>query len=290
MVAETRAQAEALERKSRLERRHGLETHVIDGAEARDRAPYLSPAVLAACWCPEEGHANPRLVGPALAAAAVRHGATVRTRARVVGLARTGGRWRVSILDREPVCADVVVVAAGVWTGQVTALADAVLPIVPRALTMMATARADPTIDHLVQHAGARLSLKQAGEGNVLIGGGWPARLRQRGGVVDVERRPAVRYESISGSSSVALRVVPSLRSLPIVRVWTGVVGITPDQVPLIGELHGRPGLYVATGGAGFTLGVALGRLLSELILCGRTSLPLDLYDPVRYGHLIPVL
>jgi sarcosine oxidase, subunit beta len=289
MVAETPEQRTVLERKSALEQRHGLETHVITGDEARSLAPYLSSAVQAACWCPAEGHANPRLVGPAFAAAAVRHGATLRTRSRVIGLARTTGGWRVAVRDAEHVHADVVVVAAGLWTGQVTGMADAVLPIVPRALTMLATARADPSIEHLVQHVGARLSLKQTGDGNVLVGGGWPARLRLREGVVDVEQRPALRYESITGSAAVATRLVPSLRDLPVLRVWTGVVGVTPDQVPLLGRLHGRPGLYVATGGAGFTLGPTLGCLLSELILSGRPSLPLDLYDPVRYGHLIPV-
>jgi sarcosine oxidase, subunit beta len=289
MVAETLEQTEVLERKSALEQRHGLDTHVITGDEARAIAPYLSSAVRAACWCPAEGHSNPRLVGPAFAAAAARHGATVRTRSRFVGLARTDGGWRVSVRDAEPVHADVVVVAAGLWTGEVTAMADAVLPIVPRALTMLATARAEPSIAHLVQHVGARLSLKQTGDGNVLVGGGWPARLRQREGIVDVERRPALRYESITGSAAVAANLVPSLRGLPVIRVWTGVVGVTPDQVPLLGQLHGRPGLYVATGGAGFTLGPTLGRLLSELILSGRPSLPLDIYDPVRYGHLIPV-
>jgi glycine/D-amino acid oxidase-like deaminating enzyme len=289
MVAETREQRDVLERKSALESRHGLETHVITGDEARALAPYLSGVVQAACWCPAEGHANPRLVGPALAAAAVRHGASVRTRSRVVGLARANGGWRVAVRDAEPVQADVVVVAAGLWTGEVTAMADAVLPIVPRALTMFATARADPSIDHLVQHVGARLSLKQTGDGNVLVGGGWPARLRQRAGVIDVEQRPALRYESITGSAAVAARLVPSLRDLAVLRVWSGVVGVTPDQVPLLGQLHGRPGLYIATGGAGFTLDPTLGRLLSELILFARPSLALDLYDPVRYGHLIPV-
>lgn len=289
MVAETREQREVLEYKSALERRNGLETHVITGDEARELAPYLSSVVQAACWCPAEGHANPRLVGPALAAAAVRHGAQVRTRSQVVGLARADGGWRVTVRDAEPVHADVVVVAAGLWTGEVTAMADAVLPIVPRALTMLATARTGEMVGHLVQHVGARLSLKQTGDGNVLVGGGWPARLRQRHGIVDVEHRPALRHESITGSAAVAARLVPALRELPVLRVWSGVVGVTPDQVPLLGQLYGRPGLYIATGGAGFTLGPTLGRLLGELILSGRPSMSLALYDPVRYGHLIPV-
>jgi glycine/D-amino acid oxidase-like deaminating enzyme len=287
MVAETREQATLLEQKSALERRHGLETHVLGPHEAQRLAPYLSAAVTTVCWCPTEGHANPRLVAPAFAKAAARHGASLRTRTQVAGLTRLAGGWRVLLTDGEHLETDVVVVAAGAWTGHVTTMADALLPIVPRALTMLATARCSPQITHLVQHAGAPLSLKQTSDGNILIGGGWPARLRHRGGVVDLEERPALAYESIVGNAAVATRVVPSLRSLPVIRIWTGVVGVTPDQVPLIGQVPGRPGLYIVTGGAGFTLGPTLGRLVSELVLSGRPSLPLGLYDPARYAHLV---
>jgi glycine/D-amino acid oxidase-like deaminating enzyme len=287
MVAETMEQATLLERKSALEARHGLETHVLGRDDAHALAPYLSPSVVAVCWCPSEGHANPRLVAPAFAKAAVRHGATLLTRTRVAGLERRGRDWRVSLRGGESVDAAVVVVAAGVWTGEVTALADALLPIVPRALTMFATARTETELAHLVQHAAARLSLKQTSDGNVLVGGGWPARLRQREGAVDLEQRPAPTYDSIVGNAAVATGVVPSLRSLPVIRIWTGVVGVTPDQVPLVGQVPGRPGLYVATGGAGFTLGPTLARLIAELVFREEPSLPLDLYDPMRYAHLV---
>jgi sarcosine oxidase, subunit beta len=287
MVAETAEQARLLQQKSALEQRYGLETHVLGEEDTHTLAPYLSREIVAVCWCRSEGHANPRLVAPAFVKAAVRHGASVRTRTRVVGLERLARGWRVSPREGGPVEADVIVVAAGAWTGEVTALADALLPIVPRALTMLATARTEPELPHLVQHAGARLSLKQTGNGNVLVGGGWPARLRHHEGAVDLEQRPALAYESITGNAAVACRVVPSLRRLPVIRIWSGVVGVTPDQVPLIGRVPGRPGLFVATGGAGFTLGPTLARLIAELVLSGRTSLPLDVYDPARYAHLI---
>ena len=118
MVAETREQANLLERKSAVEQRHGLETHVLGDDEAHKLAPYLSSAVLAACWCPAEGHANPRLVAPAFAKAAVRHGASVRTRTAALDLKRLdSGDWRVSLPDGEQLDATVVVVAAGAWTG-----------------------------------------------------------------------------------------------------------------------------------------------------------------------------
>ena len=79
-----------LRRKSALENREGLGTSILDGDEARALAPYLSPAVRGACWCPTEGHANPRLVAPAFAAAAARLGATIRA-------AHSGGRAVASV-------------------------------------------------------------------------------------------------------------------------------------------------------------------------------------------------
>ncbi len=91
MIAETTEELEVLERKHALERRLGLDTELIGGAEARAIAPYLSESVVAAGWCPSEGHANPRLVGPAFARAAARHAASVRPRSGVTGLARRSG-------------------------------------------------------------------------------------------------------------------------------------------------------------------------------------------------------
>src|SRR4029077_170923 len=48
MIAETTEELEVLERKHELERRLGLDTELIGGAEARAIAPYLSESVVAA--------------------------------------------------------------------------------------------------------------------------------------------------------------------------------------------------------------------------------------------------
>ena len=41
---------------------------------------------------------------------------------------------------------------------------------------MHATVRLPPILQHLIQHIGEGLSVKQVTAGNILIGGGWPAR------------------------------------------------------------------------------------------------------------------
>lgn len=286
MCAESDAELNVLRRKHELEREWGLETQLLGGDEARALAPYLAPSVKAAAFCAAEGHANPRLVGPAYARAAMRHGAVIRSGARVVGLERRNSAWHLAVEGGEPVVAEAVLVAAGIWIGEVAAMADVRLPVVPVALSMMVTEAATELVPHLVQHAGRRLSLKQARHGNFLIGGGWPSRLVQRRGVVDLEARPALRFDALAGNAWTARRVVPAVGGLAVVRAWSGVAPLTADQLPLLGPVRRRPGLFVAVGGAGFTLAPVLARLAAEAVLGGDATAPHADYDPGRYAHL----
>jgi glycine/D-amino acid oxidase-like deaminating enzyme len=56
--------------------------------------------------------------------------------------------------------------------------------------------------------------------------------------------------------------------------------------VPLLGDVPRRPGLFVATGGAGFTLGPVFARVLAERLLGRTTDLSLEAYRPERFAHL----
>lgn len=281
MCAETDEQLRVLERKHALEARWGLETELLDAEAVRRVAPYLADTTRAVAFCPGEGHANPRLVGPAFARAAEAHGAELRVGADVVGLDRAGSRWRVALACGDAVDAEAVIVAAGVWTGRVTALADVRLPMIPVGLSMLATEATGAFVPHLVQHVGVRLSLKQAHDGNVLIGGGWAAKLRD-----DFAARPAVRLDALAGNAEAAMRVVPAVGRLSIIRTWSGIAPVTSDQMPLLGEVRRRPGLFVCAGGPGFTLGPVYARILSELVLDGSSELALPDYSPHRFAHL----
>jgi sarcosine oxidase subunit beta len=285
MVAETAADVALLERKHLLESEHGLDVRLIDGDEARTIAPYLSDAITAAVFCPAEGHANPRLVGPAFARAAVALGAEIRVASRVESLQRVAGRWLVGT-PAGIVSAELVLISAGIWSGEVAAMADTRLPILPVALNMIVTAAVAPTIPHLVQHVGRRLSMKQTTDGNVLIGGGWPAKLVERGGVVDLDARPEVRVDSITNGAFTGAHVVPWVGTLRAIRIWTGVAAVTADQVPLLGPVRHRAGLFIAAGGAAFTLGPVFARVLADQMLGRQPSLSLAPYSPLRYAHL----
>ena len=179
-------------------------------------------------------------------------------------LRRNGHGWRVGIDDGASIQAGAVVLAAGIWSGRIAQMAGVTLPVSAVGLTMAATARTAPFIKHLVQHAGRRLSMKQTQEGNVLIGGGWPAALAQTDGVVDLESQPELLLPSLAGSMNAAAAVAPDVGKLQVLRAWTGATALVADQLPLIGAVPKAAGLFIATGGSAFTLGPTYAQILAD--------------------------
>jgi sarcosine oxidase subunit beta len=72
-----------------------------------------------------------------------------------------------------------------------------------------------------------------------------------------------------------------------IIRSWTGTDGQMPDVLPVLGPSRTTPGLIHAFGfsGHGFMLGPAVGAVLSELVLDGRTDIPLEAFDIGRFAR-----
>jgi glycine/D-amino acid oxidase-like deaminating enzyme len=203
---------------------------------------------------------------------------------------RDGAEWLVTLVDRAGRAGDVsagaVLNAAGAWAGEIGALAHLHLPIFAVPLSMNVIERAAPLIPHLVQHASQRLTLKQVAAGNVLVGGGWPSRFSRDGSIMTTQRRAEPVVENVMANLALAARLVPALGGLHLLRSWTGITGITTDQMPLLGAVPEAPGFFVAAGGAAFTHGPTYARLISELILDGRSSVSIDLYSPARFSHI----
>ena len=72
-------------------------------------------------------------------------------------------------------------------------------------------------------------------------------------------------------------------RELSVDYRWAGIFGLVLDFLPVVGEVPGLPGAWVAGGysGHGNVLGFACGRLLARALLGDRDPL-LDLFEPAR--------
>jgi sarcosine oxidase, subunit beta len=280
-VAEHEHEVTELESKRRIERAHGLHTELLDGEAARAALPLLGPTVAAATFCADDGYANPLLATPAMVEAARRLGAEVHGFSPVTAIRRIEESWTV-LTPRAAWSAPVVINVAGPWMAGVCALAGIDLDIRPIALQMHATERLAPTLEHLVQHIGDGLSVKQVTAGNVLIGGGWPA------ATVDLVGRSLPSMESLFGNLALAQRILPFLRSRRILRVWAGALGATPDEMPVVGEVPGYPGFLVAGGTYAFTFAPLWASVLCSLATGESPRFAVDDLGPGRLVRGMP--
>jgi sarcosine oxidase subunit beta len=250
----------------------GLDIRLIEGDDLREVVPGITPHALAGTYTSNDGHANPILTTHAFASAAVHHGTRVLTNTRVTGIERMGGRVTGLETTEGPVPCDWLVMAAGAWSASLTAALGIDLPITPVGLQMMVTAPMPPKLLPVLSALNRHLSLKQIPTGNYVIGGGWP-------GDPNLETNLAIpRLESIVGSMVDSSAIFPDLRGARLERVWVGIEGETVDQVPILGPLPGLENITVATGfsGHGFALSPIIGQVLSELIIDGKPSIPID--------------
>jgi len=81
------------------------------------------------------------------------------------------------------------------------------------------------------------------------------------------------------------IRYIPALRHTNIIRAWGGPLDLTPDDMPILGGVKHIQGLVLACGfsGHGFASAPCLGKLMSEYIIYGKTSIPIEEFRYERF-------
>lgn len=259
------------------QRSRGLDVELLEGDALRDAAPWLGRDVLAAAHCPSDGFSVPLSAGLGLIRAVGRAGGRVIGEAGVEAIEGAAGGFRVATTAGALRCRTVVL-AAGAWLANVAAMLDVELPVMVDVNMLTITEPARVIMDRVVTHAGGMLSVKQYANGTCIIGGGWQGRGGPESGAKELD------YERLLHNLRFAARVVPALAELRLVRSWSGFEAVAPDALPLFGALPGRDGAFVVGGArGGYSQGPALGQLMCQLVTTGRTSLPMERFDPARF-------
>ncbi|MGQ0664324.1 MAG: FAD-dependent oxidoreductase [Pseudomonadota bacterium] len=275
MVAEDEARLDHLKRKAALERSFGTSVEVISASELKALAPAVSWHMIGAAWCAEEGKINPMLATQAVLEAAMAAGARLFRETEVRAIERTGGGFLLHT-NRGAFRAARVLNAAGAWSSRVAAMVGVRLPVHASPLQMIVTEPAPLLVRHLIAHADRHLTLKQARNGNIIIGGGWRARL-------DASGHALVQCDSLEGNLWVAQRVLPALASVHVIRAWAAI-NASIDGAPILGEVPGLAGFYNAVAGNGVTLGPIIGRLTADMMRSGRADPALAPFSLARFG------
>jgi D-hydroxyproline dehydrogenase subunit alpha len=259
MLAEDAAGLDWLRRKSAMERRWGIDSHVLGANELRDMAPALSDHLLGADFVAAEGFGDPLRGTMAVRKLAQRHGARLLQGADVCAIAHDGSAWHVQTSQGD-VVAGRVVNATGPWAARIGRMVGLELPVTGTVQQVMVSDPGPPMTRHLIALANRHLSLKQQASGGFLVGGGW------FGGFDPNTGRTYNLRRSMEGNLWVCARVLPALHGLHIVRTWTGI-NPAIDRAPLLGEAPGRPGFFNVVTANGYTLGPVVGCMTADAIL-----------------------
>jgi glycine/D-amino acid oxidase-like deaminating enzyme len=79
---------------------------------------------------------------------------------------------------------------------------------------------------------------------------------------------PSPRQAILKEARTILSRSFPAFATMQVAESWAGLMDVTPDAVPIIDQVGGMPGFFVATGfsGHGFGLGPGAGRLMAEMV------------------------
>ncbi|KJR46435.1 Sarcosine oxidase beta subunit [Desulfosporosinus sp. I2] len=86
-----------------------------------------------------------------------------------------------------------------------------------------------------------------------------------------------------------AMETIPSTINIKWLRTYTGICEQTPDFHPIIGEAPELKGFFLANGfsGCGFMHAPAIGRIVADLILQGKTDrIDLSSFQLDRFANL----
>ena len=80
-------------------------------------------------------------------------------------------------------------------------------------------------------------------------------------------------------------RWLPDLKDARLVESWAGMIDVTPDAVPILGEDGKLAGLFFATGlsGHGFGIGPGIGRVTADLVSGRSCGHDLHRFRPSRF-------
>jgi sarcosine oxidase subunit beta len=278
-LARSPAEEAELVKWNAMARAHGLDPQMVGRNAIRSDYPFFSDLVIAGSLLADDGTANPRLLGAAFAQAARAAGATVLENHRVEAVGHDGSDFTVTA-NGQVFRAPMLVNTAGFWGGRIAAQFGEPVPVAPLAPNLIVTEPVPHFLARSLGVVGGNFYGRQTARGNLVLGSG-------RGEADPQEALPTSR--PLPATSMIAMRraieVIPHLAGVMMIRSWAGIDGEMPDDLPVMGFSHTRPGLVHGFGfsGHGFMLGPAVGEILSELVLDGRTDVPLSPFDIARF-------
>ena len=211
----------------------------------------------------------------AYARAADRLGVDIFPATEVTGIDVAWGHVTRVHTTRGDISTPKVVAAVAAWSSEVCAMAGVKLPIVTHNLQAYVTEPIKPLLNIIIVSATLHVYVSQTDRGEILIGS-------------EIEPYSTYSFAStlnfLETSARHATDLVPRLRSLRVLRSWTGLCDVTPDYSPIMGETEVR-GFFVDCGWGtyGFKAAPISGVCMAEAVATDKSPELIAAFTPSRF-------
>ncbi len=244
---------------------------LISGDDIRHMFPQLrGDDIVGGSFCATDGFVDPYSAMIGMMTWASDHGAKLWKNAEVTGIQRdTQGIAGVET-TKGTVSTRKVVNCAGAWAAGIAKMAGVDLPVEPLRRMLVPTEPFDqfPHSAPMIIDMSNGFHFRPEGLGFLLA---WNDPEETPGYKTDFD--PAF-IEKILTRAAERVPVFENLAVNPK-RAWAGLYEMTPDHHPILGPVQDLPGFFLANGfsGHGVMHAPATGKILSDLILAGKTDL-----------------
>ena len=300
-VARTEERMEELRRRMASAKSWGIDdVSLVTPAEIKELVPYVDErVVVGGFYSKGVGVVDSLRAGTLMREEAQKAGAlTVSANTEVLGIDTEGGRVKRVRTDRGDVEAEYVVIACGVWSPRLARMAGASIPLTP-AVHQMIDVGPVPRFETsksaiefpIVRDMDTNMYERQDGSG--LEVGSYA----HRPILHDADEIPSIEESALTPTElpftqddfvqqmEHALELVPEIlgdESVGIKYAINGLLSLTPDGLPILGETSEVRGLWSAAA-VWVKEGPGVGRALAEWMVEGEPEIDLQASDVARF-------
>ncbi|MGH2997889.1 MAG: GcvT family protein [Gaiellaceae bacterium] len=296
-VARTEERMEELRRRMASAKSWGIDDcRLVTPAEIKELVPFVDESILlGGFYCPSVAVVDSLRFGTVMRERAQALGAQVYANTEVTGIDMGAGRVSTTRGDFD---ADTVVIACGVWSPRIARMAGASIPLTPAVHQMIDVGpvprflTSKTAVDYpIVRDMDTNMYERQDGQG--LEVGSYAHRpiLHEPDDIPSIEESALTptelpfTQEDFELQLEHALELVPEVlgdESVGIKYAINGLLSLTPDGLPLLGETPEVKGLWSAAA-VWVKEGPGVGKSLAEWMVHGEPEIDLQSSDIARF-------
>lgn len=299
-VARTEERMEELRRRMASARAWGIESSLVTPAEVVEKVPFLDPEViLGAFWTPTVGVVDSVRAGTMMRESAEAKGAlTVSPNTEVTGIDVDVGQIVAVHTTKGEIATNRVLIACGVWSPRIAAMAGAAIPLTPAVHQMISVGPVPQLAERpgeisfpIVRDMDTFCYERQHGS-DMEIGS-----YAHRPILHDPDEIPSIEAAKLSPTEmpftdedfdpqlEQAVELMPEVLSDPDVEIRyaiNGLLSLTPDGAPILGESPQVKGLWSAAA-VWVKEGPGVGRAVAEWMTNGLPEIDVQGADIARF-------